>query len=68
MGKEAKDVPLTQLLVPAYQPGLLDAGTLGSLPNALQGKGANTFPSVAQGKGQMGLEVAGPSLRVTAEM
>lgn len=62
---------MAQLLVPAHQPALLPAGTLGSLPNPLQGQGGDTFPSGAEGKGQTGtnkwLEVAEPSLGVTAE-
>lgn len=42
--------PLPQLLVPAHQPALLDAGTLGSLPNPLQGKELTHFPLCLSGR------------------
>lgn len=71
-GQRQKMWPLPQLPVPAHQAALLDARTLGSIPNPLQGKQANTFPSVAGWKGQTGsdkwLELAGPPLGVTVEM
>lgn len=71
MAKEAKNVatsPATCSCSSASPAGCRDTGIT---PKSTAGKGANTFPSVSQWKGQTEsdkwLEVAGPSLRVAAE-
>lgn len=81
MVKEAKNVATSPAICSCLSARPAGCRDTGMTPNALQGKplthfplchrrrdkATHTFPSVPQEKGKTGLEVAGPSLRVTAE-